>query len=219
MTGVEGKVALVTGAGKGAGRAAAALLARHGARVAANDISPVNLDDLAQAGGGIIRTYPEDMAKKVGVQSVILQVEDDLGPIDILVNHAAVHPHVSLLDMDEWDWHRVLDVNLTGAFLTMQSAGRVMRARGAGVILNLVSLAAGAQPLQAAYAASMRGLVALTEAAAAELGPYGIHVHAIGPGLGAFQRAEPSAPRELEAAILHLCASSLNGQIVSLEAS
>ena len=59
------------------------------------------------------------MAKKVGVQSVINQVEDDLGPIDILINHAAVHPHIALLDMDEWDWHRVLDVNLTAAFLTM----------------------------------------------------------------------------------------------------
>src|SRR5512147_2125189 len=170
MTNLEGKVVLVTGAGKGAGRLAAELFAAQGARVAANDISPVNLDDLAAASQGEIRTYPEDIAKKVGVQSVINQVEDDLGPVDVLINHAAVHPRVSLLDMDEWDWHRVLDVNLTGAFLTMQSVGRVMRQNGAGRIFNLISFGDPERSQQVAYTASMHGLIALTLAAARELG-------------------------------------------------
>ena len=84
------------------------------------------------AQGGNAKAYIEDVAKKVGAQVLVKQVEDDFGRIDILVNHAAVEPRSPLLDMDEWDWHRVLDVNLTGAFLMTQSVGRVMREAGGG---------------------------------------------------------------------------------------
>jgi NAD(P)-dependent dehydrogenase (short-subunit alcohol dehydrogenase family) len=216
MKSLNGKVVLVTGAGKGAGRAAAQLFAAQGARVAANDISPVNLDALVENGAGMVRGYAEDIAKKVGVQSVIKQAEDELGPIDILVNHAAVAPRVPLLDMDEWDWHRVMDVNLTGAFLTMQSAGRIMRQRGSGIIFNLISIAPG-QEGEAAYAACAQALVALTTAAASELGKYGIRVHALGRGLARFHNAAESVPTHFDEAILYLCGSPLNGQIVNLE--
>lgn len=218
MKTLDGKVVLVTGAGKGAGRAAAQFFAEQGARVAANDISPVNLDELAELSRGAIKTYPEDIAKKVGVQTIIKLVEDDLGPIDVLVNHAAVHPRVALLDLDEWDWHRVLDVNLTGAFLTMQSVGRIMRQRGTGVIFNLISMPEDVDVLRAAYAASMHGLVALTLQAARELGPYGIRVHALGRGLRHFPEADRAIPRDLQGGLLYLCGSPLNGQIVNLEA-
>ncbi len=141
MTDFKGKVVLITGAGKGAGRRLAVAFAKHGAIVAANDISPINVEEVVEeinAGGGSARAYIEDVAKKVGVQALVKGVEDDFGRIDILVNHAAVEPHSPLLDMDEWDWHRTLDVNLTGAFLMTQSVGRVMREQGGGVIINLV---------------------------------------------------------------------------------
>ncbi len=213
---LEDSVVLITGAGKGTGRALAQLFAAHGARVAANDISPVNLDDLALASTGRIKTSTEDIAKKVGMQSVIKQVEDDFGRLDILVNHAAVEPHSSILDMDEWDWHRVLDVNLSGAFLGIQSAGRVMRHNGSGVIINWVGLPAAGRP-PAAYAASMYGLIALTKTGAAELAPFGCSVHAVGRGIEAFQDAAPSVPRDLNGAVLYLCTSALNGQIVNVE--
>ncbi len=216
---LNGKVVLITGAGKGAGRALAGLFAAHGASVAANDISPVNLDTLVQEGAGSIRAYPEDIAKKVGVQAVVKQVEDDLGGIDILVNHASVSPRASLLEMDEWDWHRVLDVNLTGAFLTTQSVGRMMRQNGSGRIINLLSLETPSRTQGAAYIASMYALVALTLAAAAELGQYGIFVHALGRGISPFHNADRNVPRDLAGAVMHLCGSSLNGQIVDLEAS
>jgi 3-oxoacyl-[acyl-carrier protein] reductase len=216
---LEGAVVLITGAGKGAGRTLAQLFASQGARVAANDISPVNLDALVEGGEGRIKAYPEDIAKKVGVQAVIKQVEDDFGQIDVLVNHAAVEPHLSLLEIDEWDWHRVLDVNLTGAFLTTQSMGRIMRASGSGRIINLVNLDSPAESGNAAYAASMYALIALTRAAAAELGQYGISVNAVGRGIPDFQVADPSIPRDLNEAMLYLCKSSLNGQIVNLEAA
>ncbi len=201
----KGKVVLITGAGKGHGRLLAEAFAANGACVAANDISPVNLDSLVAQSNGLIKAYVEDVAKKVGAQAFVKQAEDDFGKIDILINHAAVEPNVPLLDMDEWDWHRVLDVNLSGAFLMMQSVGRVMRDQGSGVIVNLIM----ASPLQvrneAAYLASMNGLVALTRSAADELSPLGIRVHAVGTGLKEFQHFDAAVPREFVQAVLYLC--------------
>jgi len=179
---LKNKVVLITGAGKGAGRALAEAFADHGARVAASDISPVNVEPVVAeivARGGAAKSYLEDVAKKVGVQALIKTVEDDLGGIDILINHAAVSPRVPLLDMDEWDWHRTLDVNLTGAYLMMQSVGRVMREKGGGVIINLVDDPGSESAKEAAYHASMAGLAALSDYAARELNPYGIHVFTV----------------------------------------
>jgi len=212
------KAVLITGAGKGHGRALAEAFAANGACVAANDISPVNLDPLVAQHNGRIKAYVEDVAKKVGVQAVVKQAEDDFGKIDILINHAAVEPRMSLLDMDEWDWHRVLDVNLTGAFLMMQSVGRVMKEKGSGVIVNLIMASPLDAQKEAAYFASMNGLVALTRSAADELSPFRIRVHAVGTGLEKFQRVDPAVPRELVQAVLYLCCNeSLNGQIVNVD--
>jgi NAD(P)-dependent dehydrogenase (short-subunit alcohol dehydrogenase family) len=179
---LKNKVVLITGAGKGAGRALAEAFASRSARVAASDISPVNVEQVVEgivARNGLARAYIEDVAKKVGVQALIKAVEDDLGGIDILINHAAVSPRVPLLDMDEWDWHRTLDVNLTGAFLMMQSAGRVMREKGAGVIINLVDDSGLDSGKEAAHHASLAGLAALSDYAARELNPYGIRVFTV----------------------------------------
>jgi 3-oxoacyl-[acyl-carrier protein] reductase len=150
--------------------------------IAANDISPVNVEEVVQQivyRGGRAKAYVDDIAKKVAVQNILNQVEDDFGHLDILINHAAVEPHVSLLDMDEWDWHRVLEVNLTGAFLMTQSAGRVMRARGSGVIVNLITDSVPKGEDVAAFFASMEGLRGFTRQAAHELQPYGIQVYAV----------------------------------------
>jgi len=175
------KVVLITGAGKGSGRKLAAAFARHGAIVAVNDISPLNVEEVAEkinASGGQARAYIDDVAKKVGAQALVKQVEDDFNRIDILVNHAAVEPHSSLLDMDEWDWHRTLDVNLTGAFLMTQSVGRVMREQGGGVIINLVTVAGRDEsPLRGAFHVSMAGLEVFSQQAAREFKNYGISVH------------------------------------------
>jgi 3-oxoacyl-[acyl-carrier protein] reductase len=182
MNKLKDKVVLITGAGKGSGRILAQAFAQQGAIVAANDISPVNVDEVVDqiiAKGGRAQAYIDDVAKKVAAQNIINQVEDDFGQIDILINHAAVEPRVHLLDMDEWDWHRVLDVNLTGAFLMTQSAGRVMRARASGVIINLITGAARDESAAAAFLASMQGLAEFTHQAARELSPYGIQVYLV----------------------------------------
>lgn len=191
MTGLSGKVVLITGAGKGSGRALARALAERGAIVAANDISPVNVEEVVDeilAQGGHAKAYVEDVAKKLGAQNLIKQVEDEFGRLDVLVNHASVRPHDALLDMDEWDWHRTLDVNLTGAFLMTQSAGRVMQSQGSGVIINLVTLSQESAGNEAAFAASMQGLAGFTSQAARELSPYGIRVHLVETGEEAVEK-------------------------------
>ncbi|MEP6895756.1 MAG: SDR family NAD(P)-dependent oxidoreductase [Chloroflexota bacterium] len=197
MDNLKDKIVLITGAGKGSGQILAQAFAEHGAIVAANDLSPINVEAIVEEinkQGGRARAYIEDVAKKVGVQNLINQVEDDFGRIDVLINHAAVEPNVPLLNMDEWDWHRVLDVNLTGAFLMTQSAGRVMRAQGggvtplvslkasmgaSGVIINLITESIRDEKNEAAFVASMSGLEGLTQQAARELSPHGIRVYAV----------------------------------------
>jgi len=179
---LKDKVILITGAGKGSGRILAKELAKHGAIVAANDISPINVEEVVEEiiqQGGRAKAYIEDIAKKVGAQNLINQVEDEFGHIDVLISHAAVEPHVALLDMDEWDWHRVLDVNLTGAFLMIQSVGRLMRSQGSGVIISLVTESTRDENREAAFVASMAGLEAFTHQAARELNPHRIQVHMV----------------------------------------
>jgi 3-oxoacyl-[acyl-carrier protein] reductase len=182
MNNLKDKIILITGAGKGSGRLLAQAFAERGAVVAANDISPINLEQVVDdinSKGWRAKAYIEDVAKKVGAQNLINQVEDDFDRIDILINHAAVEPKISILDMDEWDWHRVLDVNLTGTFLMTQSAGRVMREQGGGVIINLISTNQDPATNEAAFIASVKGLEAFTHQAARELSLYGIRVYAV----------------------------------------
>jgi len=183
------KVVLVTGAGKGIGRAVSEAFAARGAIVAANDITPVNLDETVahiMASGGHVKTYVEDIAKKMPVQALVNEVLDDWGRIDILVNCAEVAPSAQVLEMDDWDWQRTLDVNLTGAFLLTQSIGRVMRAaspkgeKDGGIIIH-IGWRARSPDRRAAYFASKAGLTAFVEHARRELAAFGICVHLVLP--------------------------------------
>lgn len=183
MSELRGKVALITGAGRGSGAALAEAFAVEGVIVAANDITPVNVDEVVariKAAGGQAEAYIHDISRKAAVQAMLKEVEDRWGRIDVLVNHASVRPSGALLDMDEWDWHRVLDVNLTGAFLLIQSVGRMMRAQGDGVIVTLGAgpgLTSG--PGAGAYQASMGGLQSLSREAADELSAAGVRFHLV----------------------------------------
>ncbi len=183
MSDLKGKVMLITGAGKGTGRRVAQAGAALGAMVAVNDVSPVNLDEtvaLIQAAGGQVKAYVEDIAKKMPVQALLNGVLDDLGQIDILVNCAEVEPQKTVLEMDDWDWQRTLDVNLNGAFLLTQSVGRIMKEKGGGVIVHVGERAGGSER-RAAYFTSKAGLAALSALAARELSEYGIRVHLVRP--------------------------------------
>jgi NAD(P)-dependent dehydrogenase (short-subunit alcohol dehydrogenase family) len=175
---LEGKVALITGAGKGIGSIIARELSAHGVSLAINDLTPINLDEVEsdiQEKGGNVRTFIVDVSKKIPIQSLVNAVQDDYGHIDILVHCARVRPKTPLLDMDDWDWQRTMDVNLTGAFLTLQSVGRVMRAQGGGQMILV-----GPQDTNeidfGAYKISLAALHQLSIQAAAEFEQYGIKV-------------------------------------------
>jgi NAD(P)-dependent dehydrogenase (short-subunit alcohol dehydrogenase family) len=186
MAGLKGKVVLVTGAGKGNGRALAQAFASHGASLAINDLTPINLDETEagiRAAGGRVKAYIVDVTKKMPIQGLVNAVLDDWGRIDILINCARVKPASTLLDMDDWDWQRTLDVNLTGVFLLMQSVGRVMRDQGGGTMINIAANLRN-EHKQAAYAISKAGLVELCARAKLEFGRYGIDVHLIHPEEG-----------------------------------
>jgi len=183
MGNFENKVVLVTGAGKGTGRSVAEAFAAQAARVAANDVSPVNLDETVTntlASGGKVKAYVEDIAKKMPIQTLLNSVLDDFGRIDILVNCAEVEPQKTMLEMDDWDWQRTLDVNLNGPFLLTQSVGRIMKEKGGGIIIHVGERAKGPQS-RAAYFTSKAGLAALSALAAYELSEFGIRVYYFQP--------------------------------------
>jgi len=208
MHSLKNKIVLLTGAGSGVGSQLAETFAAAGAVVAANDITPINLDatvERVRAAGGQIRDYVADIAKKMPVQALINQVLDDWGRLDILLNCTSVNPSKPLIDLDEWDWRRALDVNLTGPFLLMQSAGRVMRESGGGVILNVLTPEGGGS-LRTGTAA----LAALTLAAAVEFSAYNIRVHALSPRSLGLPHEQPSQPHNLPQTALALCASESN---------
>jgi 3-oxoacyl-[acyl-carrier protein] reductase len=241
----DGKVVLITGAGRGIGREIALAFGAQGAIIAANDITPINLDEtIAQleAAGAVAKDFVTDISKKMPVQSMVAQVLDQWERIDILVNNAGVEPHAPLLELDAWDWQRTLDVNLSGAFYTTQSVGRVMREQGAGVIVNIASIAGRAHGLKdrSAYVASKMGLIGLTREAARELAPFNIRVNAVCPGVIATEMTADlrqndalvarwledipqnrlGQPQEVAGIVMFLCseaASYITGQAINVD--
>jgi len=218
MDNIAGKVVLITGAGKGIGRALAVAFAEQGAMVAVNALTPVNLDGTVaqiRATEGRVQGFVADIASKLALQTMLNQIIDQYGRVDMLIQAGSVDPRDALLEMDEWDWRRTQDSNLTGPFLLMQSAGRIMREQGEGVIVNLVCV----DEKSSAAAAGKMGLLALTQAAATEFGTYGIRINAVSCGV-----PEPEQwvgfPEDPVALVLFLCSeesSDINGAIVRFD--
>lgn len=181
---LKGKVALVTGAARGIGRAIAARLQREGAVVVINDILKDELEAALAAGVGAM-AIPADVSVRAQVQAMVDQVVERYGRLDIMVNNAGVEPKASLLEMTDEQWDRAIAVNLTGVFLGTQIAARHMVARGGGGRIIQISSIAGKNFLadRASYCASKAGVNGFTREAARELAPHGITVNAVCPGV------------------------------------
>lgn len=181
MQKLKDRIILVTGGGSGLGHQVACALGAQGATVAVNDINPdraARTVRLVEEAGGRGKSYIADVAKKFPVQALFNEIEDDWGRLDALVNNARVVPHKPLLDMDEWDWRRTLDVNLTGAFVLAQVGGRLMRTHGAGKLIQLVQTLSD-KTGTAAYQASAGGVAQMIALAEDEFLGAGISVRTI----------------------------------------
>jgi 3-oxoacyl-[acyl-carrier protein] reductase len=179
---LEGKVAVVTGSSRGIGRAIAAALAAEGASVVVNSRDAASADSEAQAIGDGAFGIGADVSSESGARHLIEETVSRTGRLDILVNNAGMPMVRDSLELSLDEWRQVLDLNLTGAFLCSQAAGRLMLERGGGSILNVASITAFAPfPRRLAYATSKAGLVMLTRVLASEWAP-SVRVNAIAPG-------------------------------------
>lgn len=178
----DGKVALITGASSGIGKAAAAQFVAEGARVAllARRLEP--LEQLAGELGETAIVLQADVADPDAVAGAVAQTVERLGGIDVVVNSAGVAQPLSLADLDAAAWRATIDVNLSGSFYVAREAGLRMSANGAGAIVNLGSeLSVLGMAMYIAYCASKAGVIGLTKALAAELAP-NVRVNAVLPG-------------------------------------
>lgn len=189
MFDLTGKVALITGASSGMGRATAIALAAQGAKVVVAARRMDKLETLTEeikAQGHEALPVGMDVTKRADVDRAVILAVTSFGKLDILVNNAGVLDYSPFLDMKEEVWDKVIDTNLKGYFYAAQSAAREMAKTKWGRIINIASIASGGvgvgYPMLTHYVASKGGIIGLTEALAGELGSMGITVNAIGPG-------------------------------------
>lgn len=196
MRDLKNRVALVTGASRGIGKAIALALAQAGAAVAVNYQKRIekaeSVVETIRLAGGRGTAIAADVSIASAVQSMISDVEHRLGPVDILVNNAGTGLAHRLEDITEEDFDHTIAVNLKSAFLCTQAVLPGMRARRWGRIVNISSIAArGTGSLSVAYNASKAGVEGLTRGYAARLAPEGVTVNAVAPGLVDTEMGKP----------------------------
>ncbi len=201
-TDFAGRVALVTGAAQGMGRATARQLHERGAAIALNDINPERAQAAADELGERAVAVPADVTDAASVGGMLRTTTETFGHLDILVNNAGILYSTPFEQIPEDEWRRTIDVNLTGVFLCMQAAAATMKPRGYGRVVNLSSSAGKSVSTLggAHYTASKAGVLGLTRAAAKELAPHGITVNAVCPGLIDTEMVQSNvSPERLEA--------------------
>ncbi|MGW0465459.1 2,3-dihydro-2,3-dihydroxybenzoate dehydrogenase [Streptomyces sp. NPDC003027] len=183
---MEGTVALVTGAAGGIGEAVVRLLAERGASVAAVDLAPDRLDTTVgklRAEGLAVTGFPADVTSSDAVEALVARVEDDLGPVEHLVNAAGVLRLAEARALSDEDWQTTFAVNTTGVFHTSRAVVNRMVPRRRGAVVTVASNAAGtARAQMAAYAASKAAATAFTKCLGLEVAAYGIRCNVVAPG-------------------------------------
>ncbi len=190
---LQDRIAIVTGASQGIGRACAERLAREGAKVVladVNDTAGAAAAKSIETAGGVAQFVDCDISEKLDVHNLVAKALEVHGRIDVLVNNAGVVDDVPFLELSEEEYDRIMRINLKGAFLAGQAVARQMvkqgpreGSRGAGTIVNMSSVnSVFALPDHVAYSISKGGLSQLTKAMAIALAPNGIRVNAVGPG-------------------------------------
>lgn len=184
---ITGRIALITGSSRGIGRGLAHGLAQAGATVVLNgrdrDALERTRGELEESTGRPLTSHSFDVTDPGQVVAGIARIEDELGPIEVLINNTGVQQRASVVDFTDTDWFRLLDTNLTSAFLVGREVARRMVPRGHGKIINVCSVQSETvRPGIAAYAATKGGLKMLTKGMCADLGPAGIQVNGLGPG-------------------------------------
>ncbi|UBF26969.1 3-oxoacyl-[acyl-carrier-protein] reductase [Kovacikia minuta CCNUW1] len=184
---LRGKVAIVTGASRGIGRATALALATEGANVVVNYASSREsaekvVAEIVAIGGGAI-ALPADVSKADQVDGLVNATLEKWGQIDVLVNNAGITRDTLLLRMKPEDWQAVIDLNLTGVFLCTRAVSKIMLKQRSGRMINITSVAGQiGNPGQANYSAAKAGVIGFTKTVAKELASRGITVNAVAPG-------------------------------------
>lgn len=210
---LEGRRAIVTGGSTGIGKATAQRLAAEGASVCVNYYSDKEADGARELAGQLSRggvkaiAVQADVGSEDEVVAMVKQTVSELGGLDLLVNNAGIEKQIPLLEMSAKDWDAVLQTNLTGAFLCLREAGKVMAAAGGGTVVNMSSVHEFIPwPGFAHYCASKGGIKLLMETAARELAPKKIRVLNIAPGaivtpINKFVLDDPEAKHAVESEI------------------
>lgn len=228
-------VVIVTGSGRGIGRAIAELFAEYGSRVVITDIdentAKATAQEIAQKGVETL-SYVCDVSNFEAVEAMVNDVAQKWGKIDVLVNNAGITLDGMFLRMKKDQWQKVIDINLTGTYNCTYAVVQHMRKARKGAIVNISSIAALGNPGQANYSASKAGVIGFTKALGKELAPMGIRVNAVAPGfvqtamtdkipeklreqmLAAIPMRRPGQPEDIARVILFL-ASELSSYITA----
>lgn len=186
MTDLNGKVAIVTGAGRGLGRSMAQALVEAGAAVTVAARTGGELDTFvaeAKAAGGQALACPTDVTDEAAVERTVQATVETFGRVDILVNNSGIVASTPLLDQPAEEWDRVIATNLRGTYLAIRAAGRHLVAQSSGKVINIASnFALQGVANHAAYSASKAGVIAFTRTMAIEWARHGVQVNAIAPG-------------------------------------
>ena len=201
---LKGKTAIITGSGRGIGRAIALAMAEQGANIVVNDVNMESAGEVVaeiEAMGRQAIAVKADVTSEEQIKQMIETCINRFGKLDILVNNAGIIQTVPVTEIDGKDWDRVMEVNLKGVFLCCKAALAPMKAQHGGKIINIASVAGkrgGGLLGNSCYSASKGGVIAFTKSLARESGPFGINVNAITPAFTDTEMTRSIAPDKKE---------------------